>query len=246
MTLDVESLVKKINMDELNLSEERYQYNGINLPRTTEILSSMLHEDYITVWANNIGLYKNQKYKDTLDQAAKKGEYVHKAIEDYIQNNNELDMNTVMAGYRFEVGCAYGSFKSWWEVLTRRNVKVIMQEQKLVCPWFGGTLDLLVDIGGRVYLLDFKTSNYPSFKYFLQLAAYRYMLRYYYGIEIYGCGIIKLNKKVIEFEEYIIDKSMPDYEDFMALCETTFLSLVYAYYNRIRTENYYNNIFMKG
>jgi hypothetical protein len=118
-----------------------------------------------------------------------------------------------------------------------------MQEHKLICPWFGGTLDLLIEIDGKIYLLDFKTSNHPSYKYFLQLAAYRYILKYYYGIEIYGCGIIKLNKKVIEFEEYIIDKSNQDYEEFMNLCERTFLSLVYAYANRVLTERSYNNIF---
>ena len=117
-----------------------------------------------------------------------------------------------------------------------------MQEQKLVCPWFGGTLDLLIEINGRVYLLDFKTSNYPSYKYFLQLAAYIYILRNYYGVEVYGCGIVKLNKKTINFEEYIIDYSQPDYTEFMTLCETTFLSLVYAYYHKTRTENYYNTL----
>lgn len=243
MKLNIESLIKQINMKELNLSEERYQYDGVSLPRTTEILSAMLHEDSITVWANNIGLYQKKKYKEELQIAANKGTYVHNAIEDFIQNNNELDMNTVLAGYQVEVSYAYGSFKSWWDIISKRNVKIIMQEQKLVCPWFGGTLDLLIEIDGRVYLLDFKTSNYTSYKYFLQLAAYRYILRNYFGIEIYGCGVIKLNKTEIKFEEFIIDKSMYDYEDFMTLCENTFLSLVYAYYHRMQVENFYNNIF---
>lgn len=241
--MDIESLIKKINMKELNISEDRYQYDGVSLPRTTEILSDMLHEDSITVWANNIGLYQKKKYKDELQIAANKGTYVHNAIEDFIQNNTELDMNTVLAGYQVEVSYAYGSFKEWWDIISKRNVKIIMQEQKLVCPWFGGTLDLLVEIDGRVYLLDFKTSNHASYKYFLQLAAYRYILRNYFGIEIYGCGVIKLNKSEIKFEEFIIDKSMYDYEDFMNLCENTFLSLVYAYYHRMKVESFYNRIF---
>lgn len=195
------------------------------------------------IWANNIGLYQRKKYKDTLEEAATKGGYVHDAIEDYIQNNNDLDLDNVLAGYRTEVSYAYGSFRSWWSIVSKRNVKIIMQEHKLVCPWFCGTLDLLIEIDGKIYLLDFKTSNHPSYRYFLQLAAYRYILKYYYGIEIYGCGIIKLNKKVIEFEEFIIDKSNPDYEDFMNLCEQTFISLVYAYINRTMVERRYNNIF---
>lgn len=222
---------------------ERYQYQEYNLPRVTEILSSMLHEDFLMIWANNIGLYKRKKYKDELEQAATKGAYVHDAIEEYIQNNKELDLDTVMAGYRTEVSYAYGSFKAWWEIISRQNIRIILQEYKLICPWFGGTLDLLIEINGCVYLLDFKTSNHPSYKYFLQLAAYRYILREFYGIEIYGCGVIKLNKKAIEFEEFIIDKSNPEYEEFMNLCERTFLSLVYAYINRVFVERQYVALF---
>ena len=242
--MNIESLLKSIDIKELDVIEgNHYQYQGYNIPRVTEILSSMLHENFLMVWSNNIGLYQRKKYKDVLDEAANKGAYVHNAIEDYIQNDKELDLDTVTAGYRREVSYAYGSFKAWWSIVSRRNIKIIMQEGKLVCPWFGGTLDLLVEIDGRVYLLDFKTSNHPSYKYFLQLAAYRYVLKHFYGIEIYGCGIIKLNKKAIEFEEFIIDKSNPDYEEFMNLCERCFLSLVYAYYNRLNTENYYNRLF---
>lgn len=241
--MSIESLLKKINMQELQISTDHYQYQGYSLPRVTEIISSMLHEDFLMIWANNIGLYQRKKYKDALEEASTKGSYVHDAIEDYIQNSNELDLETVDDKYRIEVDYAYGSFKSWWSVITKRKIKIIMQEHKLVCPWFGGTLDLLIEIDGKIYLLDFKTSNYPSYKYFLQLAAYRYILRHFYGIEIYGCGIIKLNKKYIGFEEFIIDKSQPDYEDFMNLCERTFLSLVYAYINRVNVESYYKNIF---
>lgn len=203
----------------------------------------MIHENYLMIWSNNLGLYKHRKYSEELDKAAAKGTYVHNAIEDFIQNGNDLDINTVLTAYQTEVNYAYGSFKQWWSIVSRRNVNIIMQEQKLVCPWFGGTLDLLIEIDGKIYLLDFKTSNHSSYKYFLQLAAYRYILRNFYGIEIYGCGIIKLNKQFIGFEEFIIDKSNTDYEEFITLCEQTFLSLLYAYINRVNTENYYNNLF---
>ena len=242
--MNIESLLKKIDLNQYDIQVDRYQYQGYNVPRVTEILSDMLHEDFLMTWANNIGLYQKKKYKDVLEQAATKGSYVHDAIEDYIQNGNDLDIETVMSGYRKEVNYAYGSFRAWWDNLcSKRKIKVIMQEQKLVCPWFGGTLDLLVEIDGRIYLLDFKTSNHASYKYFLQLAAYIYILKYFYGIEVYGCGIIKLDKKSIHFEEYIIDKAMPEYGEFIELCQTTFLSLVYAYYNRLAVQSRYNNLF---
>lgn len=241
--MNIESLLNKINMDEISIDNNHYQFNGYNVPRVTEILSSMLHEDYLMKWSNSIGLYQHKKYADVLNEAANKGTYVHNAIENFIQNDKELDLDIVMLGYQKEVSYAYGSFKQWWENIYNKNINVLMQEYKLVCPWFGGTLDLLIEINGKIYLLDFKTSNHSSYKYFLQLSAYKYILKYYNNIDIYGCGIIKLNKKFVGFEEFIIDKSNPDYDEFMNMCEETFLSLVYAYINRNKIESYYKNLF---
>lgn len=240
----IESLLKKIDMKEAGIDNTHYLYqNMYPVPRVTEILSAMIHQDFLMSWANFIGKVKHQDYKKTLNDAANKGTYVHNAIEDYIKNGIDLNIDRVEPQYRREVTFAYGSFKEWWKNISSLNTRIILQEQPLVCPWFGGTLDLLIEINGRIYLLDFKTSNHDSFKYFLQLAAYRYILKYYHGIEIYGCGIVKLEKKFIGFEEFIIDKDNGEYESFMQLCEQTFLSLVYAYLNRIQVENYYKKLF---
>lgn len=243
MIMSIESLLRKINMNEAGIDASCYSYNGYPVPRVTEILSSMIHEDHLMKWSNFIGRIKHQKYEDVLDQAANKGSYVHNGIEDFLKNSQDLDISSIPHGYRNEVSYAYDSFKMWWDIVSSKKYNIIMQEQTLVCPWFGGTLDILIEIFGNIYLLDFKTSNYASFKYFLQLAAYKYMLREIYGIDIHGCGIIKLNKKEIRFEEYIIDKSIDEYFEFTNLCEETFLSLVYAYFNRINVENMYRKIF---
>ena len=112
-----------------------------------------------------------------------------------------------------------------------------MQEQELTCPWYGGTLDLLMKINGKVYLFDFKTSNHFSYKYFLQLAAYAHVLRTKYGIKIDGFGIIKLCKDCINFYECIVNMEDDYDKQFMDNCEETFLSLVYAYYNRMQVES---------
>ena len=241
---NIEKLLEKINMEEAGIDNNHYVYqNQYSVPRVTEILSATIHQDFLMSWSNFIGRIKHQDYKKVLNDAANKGSYVHNAIENYIQNGIDLDLNTVETQYKTEVNYAYKSFKLWWEIISSQNVNVVMQEQQLVCPWFGGTLDLLTEINGRLYLLDFKTSNHASFKYFLQLAAYRYILKYFYGIEIYGCGIIKLEKKYVNFEEYIIDKQNEEYDEFMNLCEQTFLSLVYAYINRLKVEQFYDRLF---
>ena len=38
-------------------------------------------------------------------------------------------------------------------------------EETITCPYFGGTYDFLVEINGRNWLIDFKTSNHIGYKY---------------------------------------------------------------------------------
>lgn len=209
-----------------------YEFDGIVVPRVTAILSDMLHEDYLMDWSNYLGLYKHQKYKDVLDAAADKGSYVHNGIEDYIQNGVELDSSNIPQEYLYEVTNAWNSFLKWWEIIRKAGGEVIMQEQELVCQWYGGTLDILLKINDKVYLVDFKTSNNLSYKYCLQLAAYRYMLRTLYGIEVDGVMIVKLNKKEPIFEELVYDMQSIEDLTFINQCETCFHTLVAAYYQR--------------
>lgn len=119
----------------------------------------------------------------------------------------------------------------------------MLQEHTLVCKYFGGTLDLLLEIDGKIYLVDFKTSNHSSYKHFLQLAAYRYMLRETEGINVNGCIILMLDKKSDMFIEHILDFENIDHLNYIDQCQESFLSLVYAYYQRIQNQYLYNQIF---
>ena len=110
------------------------------------------------------------------------------------------------------------------------------------CEFFGGTYDALLSINGKVYLVDFKTSNHISYKYFLQIAAYRYMLQQQ-GIEIDGAIILQLDKKHPSFNEYIIQLNNPEHLDFINNCQECFFSLVYAFFNRLQVEKQFKTIF---
>lgn len=221
----------------------RYLYNGYKVPRVTEILSSMLHEDFLMTWSNNIGLYNHQKYAEVLQEAADKGSFVHDSIEKFLKFSIEPDFNSVPESYRNQVYNAFNSFKYWWDIIKKNSYNILMQEEKLICPWFGGTLDMLIEINGKVYLVDFKTSNHPSYKYFLQLSAYRYMLFTEKGIAIDGVIILMLNKKSIGINELLLDFSNQEHLCFINCCQEAFMSLVYAYYNRLYIQNQYGIIF---
>jgi hypothetical protein len=230
------NLLKKLDEDMYEIIPETpYIYNGNNVPRVTNILSDMLHIDALMGWSNYLG-FKRQKYSTVLDEAAQKGSYTHNSIENYVQNNLELDINSIPVHLRNDVNNAYGSFKLWWDIISQNSVKVIFQEKPLVCQWFGGTLDILLEINGKIYLFDFKTSNHPNYKYFLQLSAYRYMLKLLYNIDIDGCGIIMLNKNSVNFEEIIASFDNEWDKNFIDHCQETFFSLVYSYYNKLRVE----------
>ena len=135
---------------------------------------------------------------------------------------------------------AFLSFKRWWSIISQNQYSILMQEQPLVCEYYGGTLDALIDINGRVYIVDFKTSNHFNYKYYLQTAAYRRLLYYNYGIIVDGIIILRLSKVDISFEERILDFSRFNDLAFINNCERCFLSLVYAYYNRNIVQNKYS------
>lgn len=241
----IEKVLEELNSD-INISDSNYDYNGIIVPRTTHILSSMLHEEYLMQWANSIGLYQRKKYIDEREKAAYIGTCAHELIEDYM-NNNSYDINKFnirnITEYNM-VKNAIESYELWYNTIIQNNiVEILGMEQKLSCPWFGGTYDMLIKINNKIYLVDFKTSNHISYKYCLQVAAYKYMLNNYYNIRIDGAIILQLDKKSISFEEYVLDFSNKTHNDFINLCTETYLSLVYGYYNRLKVEQMYKKIF---
>lgn len=215
---------------------EYYNDDHIKVPRVTEILSRMIHNDGLMYWANSLG-FKGLRYRDELNRAADIGSIAHSCIEKFLKDKFETESNIPFLG-----------FLSWYNIVTQDAglpVEVIYSEHKIVCKWFGGTLDALMNIGGRVFLVDFKTSNHVTFNYFLQLAAYGYMLKEVENIDIDGVIVLQLNKNEPGFNEYLLDFSIPDHLTFMNNCTTAFLSLVYAFFNISRVEMEFKNVFNK-
>lgn len=247
MLINSETLLMERINEYPKITGSDYLYNGITVPRVTEILSAMLHEDYLMKWSNTIGLYKHQKYEEVLNNSSSIGTYTHNSIEKFLSDNISLDIDMIPIQYKNKVNNAFNSFLQWWDIVCKNNnVKVLMVETKLICKYFGGTLDLLVEINGKIYLVDFKTSNHPSYKYFLQLSAYRYMLREIKGINVDGCIVLILDKTSYYFREMFLNFDDNTHLQYINQCEETFLSLVYAYYQRIKSIDMYNNIFEGG
>lgn len=227
----LDSITFSINNSRKN---PEYTHNGVPVPRVTEVLSKMIHRDSLMYWANALG-FKGLRYRDVLNSAANLGTKAHHAIEKYLKEKLEDDTNIPFLG-----------FQSWYNIITqdiKLPIEVLMVEQRLTCKWFGGTMDALLKIGDKIYLVDFKTSNHVTSNYFFQLAAYRFMLKLEKGIDIDGVIVLQLDKDEPGFNEYLLDFSNPEHASFMLHCEETFLSLVYAYYNVEYAEKLYKLIF---
>lgn len=227
--------LNKVELPSINTKSSTYHNSeGQKVPRVTEILSTMIHSDALMYWANSLG-FKGMKYNTVLNNAANIGTAAHNAIERFLIDKLESLNNIPFLG-----------FMMWYNIVTQEKgipIQVIYIEHPLSCQWFGGTLDGLLRIGSKIYLIDFKTSNHVTYKYFLQLAAYRYMLRILEGIDVDGVIVLQLDKDEPGFNEYLLDFSNINHLEFIKHCEATFLSLVCGFYNINKAEIMYKTIF---
>lgn len=220
----MEGVMKKTNND--LVKEEKYFFKGQPVPRVTTIISSMIHEEYLVHWANYLGLIKRQLYDDVIQQAFDIGTITHERIEQLLHDSPYMDNEQIPVQ----------SFWLWYSILKENNdVETIYTEKPMICELYGGTLDAVLKINGKYYLIDFKTSKHVTYKYFLQLAAYRKMLRDSECLNLDGVIILQLNKVVPSFNEYVMN--FPEYSDFMDFYEQTFLSLVTAYTNVLKCQS---------
>lgn len=213
------------DIDELEYiyhDKNSYQYNGIQVPRVTAVISSMIHSDSLMYWANSLG-FKHQKYSDIINEACDYGTNTHKGIEMFLKGE-EVPKETPYQ--------SMNAFLQWWNVISsNNNVKILGQEKTLVCPYYGGTYDLLLSINDKPWLIDFKTSNHISYRYYLQLAAYNRILRDDMNINLGGVLLLQLEKTRPVFHEYTLDFSRPVAVDYFNTCEKTFMSILYSYYH---------------
>ena len=216
-------------------SSDRYTYNGKNVPRVTEVLSKMISEEKLMSWANSLG-FKHQRYKDVLSKAAVFGTKIHHGIECFLKGEKVPEDTPSIC---------FKAFQEWWKIIETTDYEIIGQEQKLVCEWYGGTYDCLMKINGKLYLIDFKTSNHVTYKYYLQLAAYSKVLREKENVNIDGVLILQLNKYQPKYKEYILDLSIPEHKEYFNLCERTFESILYSYYHIHYLEENFNDLAKK-
>ncbi len=243
---DLKNIMDKLSEIEIK-SKSNYEYEGKRVPRVTEILSAMLHEDYLMKWVNSLGL-KKISYRAFMNEAADKGTYSHMAIEKYLKQGyldleemDEIPNNDI----RETVSSVMNAFYQWWTLIHKqyKKIELIYLEKTLIHKYFAGTCDCLLRVDGEYWLIDFKTSNHMNYNYALQLAAYKYLLKELEGIEISKAMILRLDKVAYRYYTYEYDlKNNEEHIKFFNNCLQTFMLLCSAFIMRIYTKEEYDKL----
>ena len=162
--------------------EHIYRLNGEVIPSVTQVMKPLNQAKYDGI------------SEKTLDNAARRGTTVHNSIENYIK-------------YEF-VDCPLEhrpyveAFVKWWELM---HPMVIGSEVRVYHKLlqYGGTIDLVCEISGELWLIDYKTTYAVSkITCGVQLEAYKQALNSH-GVRIVHKAILHLQKtgqyKLIEF-----------------------------------------------
>lgn len=150
----------------------KYTYNGLELPGVTTILGVVAKPQLIP-WANNLGL-KGIKVADYNANVAGIGTLTHSYLEG-ILTDQEVDDTAFTDEQKTVAHACRDKFTEW---RNKHNVRLIGSEISINGREFGGTLDAIMEVDGKVTIVDFKTSKdiYPE--YYAQLTAYTHLYEY--------------------------------------------------------------------
>ena len=145
-----------------------YDFQGIRLPSVTTVLAKTNNQEYLTAWKNKVGHEKAESIKNL---SSKRGTAMHKFLESHIQGTGYDDLTPV--------GC---EAKPMAEKIIEKGFESVEEyygsEVMLHYPGlFAGSTDLICLHDGLETIVDFKQSNRPKKKewiedYYIQVAAY--------------------------------------------------------------------------
>lgn len=179
---------------QITLPDSRYyKRNGKYYPSITYVLSCYPKGKYFQDWLKKVGYSADYIVK----KAGEDGTQVHEMIEDYL-NNKELTFLSPNGNplYDPNIWQMFLRFVEWWETykptLLETEVHLFSDEIKVA-----GTCDLVCEIDGELWIIDFKTSNNLQTTHELQTSVYTKCYEECFGKKADRQGILwlKSNKK---------------------------------------------------
>ena len=179
---------------QITLPDSRYyQRNGAYYPSITHVLGTYPKGKFFEDWLKKVGYSADYIVK----KSAEEGTQVHEMIESYL-GGEELNFLNDYGYPQFtpKVWQMFLKFVDWGEeynpTLLKAEVHLFSDELKVA-----GTCDLVCEIDGEIWIIDFKTSNHLQTTYDLQAAIYGKCYEECFGIRPDRFGILwlKSNKR---------------------------------------------------
>ena len=202
-----------------------YDVNGSRLPSVPTILGATKDQQFLKDWKAKVGEKRAEEIKN---HSSRRGTSMHKFLESYVTGVGYDDLTRLgqeakpMAEKVIEIGLApveeyYGS------------------EVTLYYPGlYAGSTDLVCSHNGMETIVDFKQSNRPKKKewvedYYLQIAAYAMAHDYVHGSKIRQ-GVIMMCTPDLYYQEFrITDHELRQYKH-------RFLKRLDMYYDLLHDE----------
>ena len=190
--------------------KRHYEITGQKLPSVTTILSATQPEEKrkkLEEWKARVGTQAADRIRDV---SAMRGTAMHTYLEGYIEGKNHLDLTAIGQ-----------EAKRMSDVVIEQGLRDLGEvwgsEVTLYYPGlYAGATDLVGIYEGRPSIIDFKQTNKPKQRewiedYFIQLAAYAMAHNYVYGTKIQS-GIILMCSKDCFFQKFEVhDKEFQEY-----------------------------------
>jgi len=179
---------------QITLPDSRYyKRNGQYYPSITYVLQYYPKGRHFEDWLKKVGYASEHIVK----QAGEEGTQVHSLIEKYLEGNT-LNFLNEKGNPKYSAGVwqMFLHFVEFWETynptLIEAEIHLFSDEIKVA-----GTCDMVCEIEGKRWLIDFKTSNHLHLTYDLQTAIYKkcYEECFGKGIDNYGILWLKSSKR---------------------------------------------------
>lgn len=181
------------------LNSRYYRRNGVYYPSITHVLGVYPKGIHYEEWLKTSG----HSAEHIVRKAQEEGTMVHEMAEEYL-NGEEVNFLDERQNpqYPINVWQMFLHFVEFWETykpkLIEAEVHLFSDKLKVA-----GTCDLVCEIDGELWIIDFKTSNHIATTYALQTATYAECYEECFGKKIDRTGILwlKSSKRKVSFEK---------------------------------------------
>jgi len=177
---------------QITLPDSRYyRRNGEYYPSVTYVLQSYPKGKHFEDWLKKVGYSADWIVK----KASEEGTTVHNLIEEYFDGEEIKYLNEWgKPKFNPEIWKMFLRFVDFWETykptLIEAETHLFSDELKIA-----GTVDLICEIDGERWVIDFKTSNHLQITYDLQGAVYAKCFEECFGKEVDRIGVLWLKSK---------------------------------------------------